>query len=198
MENKLYEKVLKGYFIAVAVLMYYFITQTINLGLFITYRHAFALVLFASALLCFLIKPNIARGTATLKASLVYASPLLITILVSLFIWFVGQADTAVISRGLSSSFIYSNMLSFTFAAVAFLYIFGEKGIWYNLIAILISNILMLCTIILQNGIGVFFAEFVKLIVTFADETGDVIVQAEIHELAFCLGAYLIYMLYML
>ena len=196
MENKLFEKVLKGYFMVIAVLMYYFITQTINLGLFITYRHAFALVLFASALLCFLIKPNIARGTATLKATLVYSSPLFITILVSLFIWFVGQVDTAVISRGLSSSFVYNNMISFTLGAVAFLYIFGEKGIWYNLIAILISNILMICTIILQNGIGVFFAEFIKLIVTFADETGEVIVQAEIHELAFCLGAYLIYMFY--
>ena len=196
MENKLYEKVLKGYFIVVAVLMYYFITQTINLGLFVTYRHAFALVLFVSALLCFLIKPNIARGTAALKATLVYSLPLLITILVSLFIWFVGQVDTSVISRGLSSSFVYNNMISFTLGAVAFLYIFGEKGIWYNLIAILISNILMIFTIILQNGIGVFFAEFVKLIVTFADETGDVIVQAEIHELAFCLGAYLIYMFY--
>ena len=146
MENKLYEKVLKGYFIAVAVLMYYFITQTINLGLFITFRHAFALVLFVSALLCFLIKPNIARGTATIKATFVYSSPLLITIIVSLFIWFVGQVDTSVISRGLSSSFIYNNMISFTLCAVAFLYIFGEKGIWYNLIAILISNILMICT----------------------------------------------------
>ena len=71
MENKLSEKVLKVYFVAVAVLMYYFITQTINLGLFITYRHAFALVLFASALLAFLIKPNVARGTATLKATFV-------------------------------------------------------------------------------------------------------------------------------
>ena len=196
MENKLYEKVLKGYFIAVAILMYYFITQTINLGLFITFRHAFALLLFASALVCFLVKPNIARGTAAIKAVLVYSSPLIITIAVSLFIWFVGQVDMAVISRGLSSSFVYNNMISFTLGAVAFLYIFGEKGIWYNLIAILISNILMICTIILQNGIGVFFAQFVKLIVTFAGETGDVIVQAEIHELAFCLGAYLIYMLY--
>ena len=196
MENKLVEKILKGYFIAVAVLMYYFLTETINLGLFITFRHAFALVLFASALLCFLIKPNIARGAASLKAALVYSLPLLITILVSLFIWFVGQVDTAVISRGLSSSFVYSNMLSFTLCAVAFLYIFGEKGIWYNLIAILISNMLIICTVILQNGIGIFFAEFVKLIITFAGETGDVIVQAEIHELAFCLGAYLIYMFY--
>lgn len=196
MENKLIEKTLKGYFILVAVLMYYFITETINLGLFITFRHVFALVLFASALICFLIKPNIARGTATLKPTLVYASPLIITIVVSLFIWFVGQVDTAVISRGLSGVFIYNNMLSFTLAAVAFLYIFGEKGIWYNLIAILISNILMIGTVILQNGVGAFFSEFVKLIVTFAGQTGDVIVQAEIHELAFCLGAYLIYMFF--
>jgi hypothetical protein len=86
-------------------------------------------------------------------------------------------------------------MLSFTLAAVAFLYIFGEKGIWYNLVAILASNILMLLTIIAQNGIGPFFSEFITLIVTFADQTGDIIVQAEIHELAFCVGAYLIYML---
>ena len=194
MENKFLTTSLKGYFIAVAVLMYYFLNETINLGLFVTYRHAFALVLFASALACFLLKPNIARGAATLKGTLVYCIPLIITVLVSLFIWFVEQVDTEVISRGLSGAFIYNNMLSFTLAAVAFLYIFGEKGIWYNLIAILISNILIIITVILQNGIGVFFSEFVTLIITFAGQTGDVIVQAEIHELAFCLGAYLIYM----
>lgn len=194
MENKLVSVSLKGYFIAVAVLMYYFLNETINLGLFVTYRHAFALVLFASALVVFLLKPNIARGATTLKATLVYCIPLIITILVSLFIWFVEQVDTEVISRGLSGVFFYNNMLSFTLAAVAFLYIFGENGIWYNLIAILISNILIIFTVILQNGIGVFFSEFVTLIITFAGQTGDVIVQAEIHELAFCLGAYLIYM----
>ena len=194
MENKLVSVSLRGYFIAVAVLMYYFLNETINLGLFVTYRHAFALVLFASALVVFLLKPNIARGATTLNATLVYCIPLIITILVSLFIWFVGQVDTEVISRGLSGAFVYNNMLSFTLAAVAFLYIFGENGIWYNLIAILISNILIIFTVILQNGIGVFFSEFVTLIITFAGQTGDVIVQAEIHELAFCLGAYLIYM----
>lgn len=194
MENRLVSVSLKCYFIAVAVLMYYFLNETINLGLFVTYRHAFALVLFASALFVFLLKPNIARGATTLKATLVYCIPLIITILVSLFIWFVEQVDTEVISRGLSGALIYNNMLSFTLAAVAFLYIFGENGIWYNLIAIIISNILIIFTVILQNGIGVFFSEFVTLIITFAGQTGDVIVQAEIHELAFCLGAYLIYM----
>ena len=195
MENNFLQTTFKVYFMAVAVLMYYFLTEVINLGLFVTYRHAFALVLFASAFLAFLYKPNIARGTSSIKATFVCCTPLIITILASLFIWFMGQVDTAVISRGLSGVFVYNNMLSFTLAAVAFLYVFGEKGIWYNLIAILISNILMLLTIIVQNGIGSFFSEFITLVMTFAAETGDIIVQAEIHELAFCLGAYLIYML---
>ena len=195
MENRLLQTSFKVYFMAVAVLMYYFLTEIINLGLFVTYRHAFALVLFASAFLAFLWKPNIARGASSLKATFVYCTPLIITIVVSLFIWFVVRVDTSVIARGLSGAFVYNNMISFTLAAVAFLYVFGEKGIWYNLIAILISNILMILTIIAQNGIGAFFSEFITLIVTFAGETGDIIVQAEIHELAFCLGAYLIYML---
>ena len=194
MENKFLTVSLKGYFIAIAVMMYYFLNETLNLGLFITFRHVFALILFASALVYFLIKPNIARGAATIKSTLVYCAPVIVIVLTSLFIWFVEQVDTAVIARGLSGAFIYNNMLSFTLAAVAFLYVFGEKGIWYNLIAILISNILIILTIIAQNGIGIFLSEFVTLIVTFAGQTGDVIVQAEIHELAFCLGAYLIYM----
>ena len=56
MENKVVTTALKGYFIAVAVLMYYFLTETINLGIFVTYRHAFALVLFVSAFFSFLFK----------------------------------------------------------------------------------------------------------------------------------------------
>ena len=195
MENKIVNTFGKIYFMAVAVLMYYFLSEDINLGVFITYRHAFALVLAVSVFVVFLYKPNVARGIASVKDTLIYCTPFIVTMLVSLFIWFVGQADVSVISRGLSNSFIYTNMISFTLAAVSFLYVFGEKGIWYNLIAILISNILMIITIIAQSGIGVFFSELIMLIITFAGQTGEVIVKAEIHELAFCLGAYLIYML---
>lgn len=195
MENKYVQTVGKFYFMAVAVLMYYFLNEEIQIGLFVTYRHAFALVLFVSAFLAFLYKPNVARGVSSLKSAFVYSTPLIITVTASLFIWFVNQVDTAIIARGLSSVFVYTNMISCTLAAVAVLYVFGEKGIWYNLIAILISNLITILGVIAQNGLGMFLSEFVTLIITFAGQTGDVIVQAEIHELAFCLGAYLIYML---
>ncbi|MBR5517989.1 MAG: hypothetical protein IKV86_03080, partial [Clostridia bacterium] len=195
MENKFLKAAGKFYFVAIAVLMYYFLTQVINLGMFVTYRHAFALLLAASAFISFLWKPNIARGVATLKGTFVYCIPLIVTVVVSLFIWFVVQADADIIARGLSGAFVYTNMLSFTLAAVAFLYIFGEKGIWYNLIAILISNLLMILTIIKQFGFGSYMSEFIALVTSFAAETGDIIVQAEVHELAFSLGAYMIYMI---
>lgn len=196
MENKILEKARVFYFMVVAVMMYYFLNEYIDLGLHVTYRHAFALVLFFSATLLFLYKPNIARGLTAFKEACVYSIPLAVTTVVSLFIWFVETVDVGVISRGLSSSFIYANMLSFALAAGAMLYIFGKKGIWYNLVAILIANVLMIVTIIAQNGLGNYLSEFITLITTFAGTTGDIIVQAEIHELAFCLGAYLIYMLF--
>ena len=114
MENTLLQKARDFYFVMIAVLMYYFLTEIISLGIFVTYRHAFALVLAASALMCFLYKPNIARGVTAIKAAVLYSAPLIITILVSLFIWFMEQVDTQVISRGLSGAFIYNNMLSFS------------------------------------------------------------------------------------
>lgn len=196
MKNRILEKAKDFYFVVVAVMMYYFLNEYIDVGLHVTYRHAFTLVLFFSATLLFLYKPNIARGFTAFGDACVYSFPLLITTVVSLFIWFMKTVDTDVISRGLSSSFIYMNMLSFALGSGALLYIFGEKGIWYNLISILAANILMIVTIIAQNGLANYFSEFVTLIITFAGVTGDIIVQAEIHELAFCLGAYIIYMLY--
>lgn len=196
MENKILEKAQTFYFIVVAVMMYYFLNEYIDIGMHITYRHAFALVLAFSAIAMFLYKPNIARGFTVFKDACIYSIPLAVTTIVSLFIWFMGTVDVAIISRGLSSSFIYTNMLSLALGTGALLYIFGSRGIWYNLIAILSANILMIVTIIAQNGLVSFFSEFVTLLVTFAGVTGDVIIQAEIHELAFCLGAYLIYMLF--
>ena len=196
MENKILEKAKVFYFIVVAVMMHYFLNEYIDLGLHVTYRHAFALVLACSAIFLFLLKPNIARGITAFKDACVYSVPLGVTTVVSLFVWFVQTVDVGVISRGLSSTLIYVNMLSFALAAGAMLYIFGGKGIWFNLVAILVANILMIVTVIAENGLGAYMSEFITLITTFAGVTGDIIVQAEIHELAFCLGAYLIYMFY--
>lgn len=194
--SKYTDKLVGFYFIMASVAMYYFITEVFEFSVHVTYRHVFALVLAFSAVFCFFVKPNIARGLTSFKTAFAYSTPLLITTTVSLMIWFINLENVDVIFRGLSSSFVFMNMLSSALAAAGLLYVFGEKGIWYNLIAILISNIVMICMIIVEHGLGSFLSELITLVVTFADETGSIIVEAEIHELAFCLGAYLVYMLF--
>ena len=126
MENQLTDKIKTAYVILVATMMYYFITEIINLGIFVTFRHAFALVIAASAVVVFMFRPNVARGVVAFKCAVYYSMPLLITIMASLFIWFTNQVSTDVIARGLSGAFVYTNMLSFALASSAFLYIFGE------------------------------------------------------------------------
>ena len=65
-ENKILDRVKVFYFMVAAVMMYYFLNEQLDLGLHVTYRHVFALVLAVSAMLCFLYKPNIARGAVAL------------------------------------------------------------------------------------------------------------------------------------
>ncbi len=194
-ENETVVRTKKAVFFAVAVMMYFFINEILNVGVFVTYRHVFALTLTAFAFLCFLVRPNIARGVVSLKDALAYSVPLFVTLTVSLYIWFAGHADTSVIARGLSGSIAYNNMLSFALAAAAFLYMFGERGIWYNLAAMLAANLLMIAKIVVEFGLGSYLSELIRLVVTFAGDTGEIIVRAEVHELAFCLGAYIIFML---
>lgn len=194
-ESMVSEKVKAAYFIGLATLMYFFLEEYLDVGVYVTYRHIFALLLVASAFVCFLIRPNIARGAVAVKSGLVFSVPVFLMIFVSMFIWIVEQTDFDLISRGLSYYLLYFNWISAAFAGAAFLYAFGEKGLWYNLLALLIANGMKIVQIMLENGVGVYFGELWTLIRTFAGETGNVIVQAEIHELAFCVGTYLVYML---
>ena len=195
LEHKTGEAVKTVYFIAAATLMYYFLNQVIQLSIYVTFRHAFALLIVASAFVCFLIRPDLPRAAAAVKAGVVLSIPLLVMTTASLLLWCVERTDFDLISRGLSYNIIYFNQATAAFAAVSFLYLFGERGIWYNLIAILCANLLMVATIMLEHGIGAYLNELWTLMRTFAGETGPIIQQAEIHELAFCLGAYLVYML---
>lgn len=193
------EKVRKGivsvYFFTVAVLMYYMLDEVLRLKVYITYRHLFALVLTASCFLYFLVKPELFRGSAAVKSAFMFSVPVFVTITVSLFIWCVERTDFDIISRGLSYLLIYMSPVSAAFAGAVFLYLYGEKGIWINLLAILTANLLMIGGIMKEYGAASYFREFFDMLFTFSSEAGDVVANAEIHELAFCTGIYSCYML---
>lgn len=197
MVNRAINAIVKLYFVALLFLMYFFINEATYIGgIGITLRHIFALAIIASAFIYFLVRPDASAAAVSVKSALVFAVPLLVVIVVSMLVWVIDQSAVETIMRGISGCFIYTNWLSCSLAAAAVLYIFGENGIWVNLAAIVSSNLFMLFGIMRSDGIGKFMSELFELISSFADNTGETIVKAEIHELAFCLGAYIIYMLY--
>ena len=189
------KQVVAVYFVAVSVLMHFFLLETLDIGIWITYRHLFALLLVFSAFISFLLHPNLARGAVAFKSACVMAVPLLVMTTVSLLVWAINRTDFDMISRGLSYYLIYTNQFTSFFLFFEMEYMFGEKGICVSLTSIRISNLIKLSMVIWENGAALFFTQLWELIMSFASTTGDVIAQAEIHELAFCLGVYILYML---
>ena len=196
MEQKgIAEKSLAVYFISLGTLMYYLLTQTINIPYTIPVRQLVVGLILLSEFIYFIFRPNIARSYVSIKGALMLSVPFLVMITVSLPVWFFERVEWVEIYRASWNYLLYVNQLLAALVAAAFLYLFGEKGIWYNLISVLAANLMMIITIMLENGVGVYLRELTQLIITFAGNTGEVIQQAEIHELAFCLGAYLVYMM---
>ena len=194
-ENRIAQKVIGAYFMALSIMMYYFLNDVLEFGLSITYRHLFALIIIVSGVLYFLVTPDIPRASVSVKSALVISVPLLVTVTASMLVWVAEKTELHVITRGLSYNFVFMNFFHAALAGAVLLYVFGEKGIWYNLIAVIAANILMIITVMAKNGVAAYLTEFATLVKTFAGETGPIIQQAEIHELAFCVGAYVLYML---
>lgn len=182
------------YFVFLGALMYYFMSQIIVIPYTIPVRFLIMIAFILSVLIVFLIRPDFAGAVVAVKGAMVLSVPFLVMVTVSLPIWFVERVEWVQIYRSLWHHLLYVNQPLAALVASAFLYLFGEKGIWYNLLSILAANLAMIGTIIWEQGIGAYWSDLVQLIVSFAGVTGNVIQDAEFHELAFCLGAYLVYM----
>ena len=115
--NKLAEKIITVYFFALAVMMYYFLDQTLTFKLSITFRHLFGLIIIASGLVCFMIKPDFPRAVVGFKSACVMGLPLLVTLGASMLVWIIERSDAHVITRGLSYYFIFMNSFHAALAA---------------------------------------------------------------------------------
>ncbi len=193
--SKVEDKVTVVYFTALAAMMYYFMDQVITIPYTIPVRQIIVLMIIFSGFVCFLVRPNTARASVALRSALVFSVPMLVMVTVSLPIWFGRRASTVELYREMWTYLIYMNQFLAALVAAVFLYLFGQKGIWYNLTAMLAVNLFYVLSIMAENGIGPYLKELTRLVATFARDTGEIIGQAELHEIAFCLGAYIVYML---
>ena len=195
--HKIAENILAIYFIALGVMMHYFVEDMTYIGgIGIRFRHIFALVIVFSTAIIFLVKPNISRGIVSLKSALVMSAPIVVMLTASLLIWAVNLTETDMMMRGVSLYFIFINNTTAAFAGICFLYLFGKKGMWYYMASILIANLALIGQIMLEGGVVTYMIEYVIKVLSFAGDSRDVVGKAEIHELSFCTGISFLYMLF--
>ena len=77
----------------------------------------------------------------------------------------------------------------------AAVYLFEEETVNYTLIGMVIANTLTFFQVGMRFGFPRLITEYLRLLITFADDTGDAIRQMELHDMVYGWGVMVIYYL---
>lgn len=188
--RRLWDGLLAGAYLLLACGMYYFHTEYIDLGVHFMYKFVLAAVLAALSFLVFLVRTDLNRAGRLVRYGVLLGLPHLALVLASVPLWVFQVQRLTQIRRGLFDQ-VYG--LAILAAMAGILYVFGRRGLWLNLAAMLGANFITVIRVVRESGLSVYLHELRRLIVTFSGETGPVMAQMEIHELTFALGVYLVY-----
>lgn len=150
-------------------------------------------IIFLGAL-AFLANPQVDRLIVLTKYSVYISIPFLVSVFISLIIWVVNLAEPNVMIRGIFYS-VYQ-IIAVMVAAVT-LYFFGSKGIYLNLLAMVLTNMYaIIMTISQDGGIAEFFRQFGTLLSSGATDTGSMMLKIEMLGLTYSFGMYILYFLF--
>ena len=175
-------------YLVLGTFMFYFTMGAIEVGGFgFMYRYLFGMGIIALAMFSFLIRPNVESSKHLDKGTLSMAAPYAVTVLWSAVIWISEFAELRTMTRGFFFPFyqIIAAMVAFST-----LYLFGKKGIWYQLVAMCLGNTLIVAQVVARGGVSAFIEELVTLLTTFGEVTGPMMHETEVHDLTFSFGPY--------
>ena len=180
---------IKVIYLVLASLMFYFVQGAISAGGFgFMYRYLFGMAIIGLAVASFIVKPNMDRAKRLGKGVLIMSTPYAVTVLWSAVIWIAEFAPLRTMTRGFFFPF-YQTIAAMTAAAT--LYLFGKKGIWYNLLAMCLGNtVIVILAIQDGGGVGAFIQELIALLTSFGEVTGYIMHAMEVHDLTFSFGPY--------
>ncbi len=180
-------------YMALATAMFFWIKGEIRLGDFgFMYQFIFGAIIVLFALGVFLVRPRLGLAKKLIQYSFILSVPYYVPVLLSFMIWIGVLAEYRIMIRGF---FLVMYVFLGIGVSAATLYIFGERGIWYCLGSMIIANMLRALLLIGTAGFGQFLSEFLDLILSFANETGSVIAQMEVHDQTFAFGFFLVFLL---
>lgn len=173
--------------------MFYFFDHDISLGGFgFQYQYLFGMGIVVLAMLAFLITPEFKKAILSLRYCGIFMIPYLWTIFYSLIVWGVRMPGFRVMTRGF---FYVGYQLIAVAAAACTVYLFGSRGIYVQLAALMIANSMYVIRAIVENGIVEFLSQYVAVILSFTANTGMVMKNFEGLGYSFAYGFFLVYFL---
>lgn len=180
-------------YMTLATAMFFWVEKEIRLGDFsLMYQFLLGAAIILWAMYSFLIHLKPERAKGLIRHSFILSVSYYVPILFSFIIWIISLEKIRTMIHGF---FLVIYMFLGIGVAAATLYIFGKKGVWYCLASMVLANMLRALLIIRTAGFRPFINELKTLLLTFANETGSVIVQMEIHDQTFAFGTFLIFLL---
>lgn len=192
------EYLLTAVYILIAAVMFYTLQMepsSIELGGFnIMFFYVLGGGIILLGIGTFLVRPQVPRLLLLGKYCLILVLPYLVSVFMSLIIWVVNLAQPNVMIRG---GFYSVYQIIAVLVAASTLYIFGDKGILVNFVAMVISNAYIMFLTIRQGGAAEFFRQFYVLLSSGAAETGILMKRMERVGLTYSFGMFVLFwMLY--
>lgn len=189
--KEVYKLLILIIFFALAIPMFYFSEGFLTIGGFgFMYMYLFGLGIILLGMVVFLIQPNIKRGILSAKYSIQLSMPYIWSILYSFLFWAFTMAAFRVITRGF---FCVVYQIIGILVAISTLYLFGNNGIYYLLMALTISDVILIIQTISENGVMELLTEYFNLIISFTGNTGMIMKVFESTEHCFALAFFIVY-----
>lgn len=185
-ENKILRIGSEIFYILLMFLSFYCACYRLPVGL----KYAINLLVFGWACLMFFIRPMFNRAVFCLRFFALFFFPYLMFWMWSVGIWISEFQTFNYILRGSLNIFYMLTNLLFATAAV---YMFGEQTMPLTLVGMTMANGLVALQVAASAGIGDFIAQYIRLLITFADDTGGAMHAMELHDMVYGWGVMVIY-----
>lgn len=156
----------------------------------VSIKYAINFVVLGWACLVFFIRPQFDRALFCLRMLAIFFFPYLLFWMCSVGIWISEFQTFSYILRGsLNIFYMFTNIL---YVCGAF-YLFDSDVMFYTVVGMAMANSLVALQTAASFGIGTFIAEYIRLLATFADDTGGAMRTMELHDMVYGWGACVIF-----
>lgn len=161
-------------------------------GSFGMYLKVLAFGGFALAALYFLRTGTYRRLKDTVRVTVLFCVPLVISLVISMLIWMTSSIQMSAMTRGLSKLMFQAVTILCVFGGA---YMFGSRTLRYTFLGLVIANGAMMGIEMVKHGIGASINSIVRALTSGGDAKGFMRAM-EIHDITFCFGLFALYFIF--